>query len=112
MGNTFSRENETRLEEVHLFANQWKQRLEHDKKSVDLEHQQKIAELIKEMELAKFQAGHELFRLYIQTLSSIIQQNSTIFERAVPLIQLIRNEETPKSVKKAAETAIAKAFDV
>ncbi|CAG8512860.1 2259_t:CDS:2 [Ambispora gerdemannii] len=65
----------------------------------------------KKMKPTNYETGKEFLLAYMQITTSIIQQNSTVFEKASPLIQQISNDKTPDSIKKAAEKAITKAFD-
>ncbi|CAG8572259.1 3845_t:CDS:2 [Ambispora gerdemannii] len=102
---------ESRKRNADIRKDEVKTRYAFEEKRMDLEHQHKIAELITQMKLTKSQAGKELVLAYMAMLTSIIQQNNTVFEKAVPLIQQISDGKTPDSIKKAAEKAIARAFD-
>ncbi|CAG8549699.1 6456_t:CDS:2 [Ambispora gerdemannii] len=96
---------------AELYKDEMEIKYKFEEKRLDLVHQHEIANLMTQMKLKKCDAGKEFLLTYMQTMTSIIQQNSSVFEKAIPLIQYISNDKTPDSIKKAAEKAINRAFE-
>ncbi|CAG8668980.1 13735_t:CDS:2 [Acaulospora morrowiae] len=104
-------EYEARKRDVDLRDKEFKNRHTLEIRKSEADYQHKIAELITEMKKSKLQAGKELALSYINTMNLIIEQNSTIFESAEPLLQRLENGKLPESVKKATENFIEKLFN-
>ena len=77
-----------------------------------MKHQHKIADSMAQMRKTKLQAGKELFISYMDTMNIIIQQNDTIFNAALPLLQQLSNDKLSDSIKQATEKAIEKIYNV
>lgn len=75
-------------------------------------HQHKIPELITQMKQTKLQTGKELVLAYMKIMTAIIEQNNSIFQTTGPLLNQLKDEKLPSSIKGNIEIIINKTFEV
>jgi len=102
---------EARKRDTELRSEEARRNYELELKKADMAHQHKIAELITQMKQTKLQTGKELVLAYMKTMTAIIEQNNSIFQTSGPLLNQLKDEKLPSSVKGNIENVVNKAFE-